>query len=175
MYSIKKDLGQLALLAMLTAMAVVLRIAHIIPVPNVQPVTDMLMIVTLVIGFFFGFAMAILVMVISNIFLGFGIWTIPQILSYAICILTVFFLAKILPVKRHFLLQLIIAGLLGFEYGFFVSIGMAIFGGIPGFIAYWTSGLLFDAYHAIGNLIFYPILYKPMQLGIKYYERRISK
>ncbi|HCX39564.1 MAG TPA: ECF transporter S component, partial [Lactobacillus acetotolerans] len=40
--------------------------------------------------------LATLTMVISNIYLGFGIWTIPQILSYAGCIITVAILSKVL-------------------------------------------------------------------------------
>lgn len=83
------QIRQIALLAMLTAMCVVLRIFKIIPIPNVQPVTDILMIVTLYLGIGLGITLATLTMLISNIYLGFGIWTIPQILAYAGCVLTI--------------------------------------------------------------------------------------
>ena len=83
------QIRQIALLAMLTAMCVVLRIFKIIPIPNVQPVTDILMIVTLYLGIGSGITLATLTMLISNIYLGFGIWTIPQILAYAGCVLTI--------------------------------------------------------------------------------------
>ena len=82
------QIRQIALLAMLTAMCVVLRIFKIIPIPNVQPVTDILMIVTLYLGIGSGITLATLTMLISNIYLGFGIWTIPQISAYASCVLT---------------------------------------------------------------------------------------
>ena len=82
------QIRQIALLAMLTAMCVVLRIFKIIPIPNVQPVTDILMIVTLYLGIGSGITLAALTMLLSNIYLGFGIWTIPQILAYAGCVLT---------------------------------------------------------------------------------------
>ncbi|WEV43690.1 ECF transporter S component [Lactobacillus sp. ESL0684] len=168
-----QQIKQIALLAILTAMCVTLRIFKIIPIPNVQPVTDILMLVTLNIGFGFGFTLAILTMIISNIYLGFGIWTISQILAYGGCILTVIFFAKITPLKKHFTLQLILATFLGWEYGFFVDLGMSIFGGIAAFLAYWASSLTFDTYHAIGNLVFYPILYKPINLALDHYKRRI--
>ena len=79
---VRSSTKKIALLAILTAMCVALRIFKIIPVPNVQPVTDILMIVTLNIGFGFGFALALLTMVVSNIYLGFGIWTVSQVLAY---------------------------------------------------------------------------------------------
>lgn len=85
------QLRQLTLLAILTALSVVLRIAKLVPIPNVQPVSDILMIVTLELGVGFGIALAALTMFLSNIVLGFGIWTIPQILAYIGCVLTIAF------------------------------------------------------------------------------------
>ena len=139
----------MTLIAMLAALGTVLRVFKIIPIPNVQPVTDMIMIATLMLG------------------IGFGIWTIPQILAYAVCVLTVAGLAKITPLKKHFTLQLILATFLGFEYGFIVSLGMSIYGGWAAFVAYWLSGLLFDFYHAVGNFGCYFILYKPLTVAFK--------
>ncbi|MBA1392366.1 ECF transporter S component [Lactobacillus sp. XV13L] len=163
---------KVALLAILTAMCVALRLFKIIPMPNVQPVTAILMIVTLNVGLGFGFVLAILTMVVSNIYLGFGIWTIAQILAYGGCILTVALLAKVTPLKKHFTLQLIVAAFLGWEYGCFVDFGMSIFGGFQAFLAYWAGSLTFDTYHAVGNLIFYPILYKPLNLALDHYLKK---
>ncbi|WP_338207201.1 ECF transporter S component [Lactobacillus juensis] len=170
---IRNSTKKLALLAILTAMCVALRIFKIIPVPNVQPVTDILMIVTLNIGFGFGFALALLTMVVSNIYLGFGIWTVSQVLAYGGCVLTVALLGKFTPLKKHFTLQLILAVFLGWEYGCFVDFGMSIFGGFNAFLAYWAGSLVFDTYHAIGDLVFYPILYKPLNIALDHYKRRL--
>jgi energy-coupling factor transport system substrate-specific component len=104
---------KIALMAILTAMCVSLRLFKIIPIPNVQPVTDILMIVTLNLSIGFGLTLAILTMVISNIYLGFGLWTIPQIFAYGACILTVALLSKLTPLKDHLTLQLILATFLG--------------------------------------------------------------
>lgn len=166
-----KQIKRLALLAILTAMAVVLRVAHFIPVPNVQPVTDILMISTLEMGFGFGVALAVLVMVISNIFLGFGIWTLPQIAAYAVCVLVVFLFGKIPVFCKHFWLQIILATLLGYVYGLIINFGMSIWGGWEAFIVYTAGSFLFDTYHCIGNFVFYPILYKPLTLALKRYNR----
>lgn len=109
------QLQRLTLLALLTAMCVVLRIFKIIDIPNVQPVTDIIMLTTLELGAGTGILLAILVMVISNIFLGFGIWTLPQIFAYAACALTVALFARLLPLKsrKFFWLQELLAGFSG--------------------------------------------------------------
>ena len=166
------QIRQIALMAMLTAMCVVLRIFKVIPIPNVQPVTDILMIVTLTLGIGSGILLSALTMFISNIYLGFGIWTIPQILAYVGCVLTIALLAKVLPIQNHFWMQLALATFLGWEYGFLVDLGMTIFGGFPAFIAYLVSSFAFDTYHAIGNFAFYFVLYKPVTLALKKYQRR---
>lgn len=168
----RAQIRQIDLMAMLTAMCVVLRIFKVIPIPNVQPVTDILMIVTLTLGIGSGILLAALTMFISNIYLGFGIWTIPQILAYVGCVLTIALLAKVLPIQNHFWMQLALATFLGWEYGFLVDLGMTIFGGFPAFIAYLVSSFAFDTYHAIGNFAFYFVLYKPVTLALKKYQRR---
>ena len=158
----------MTLMSMLTAIGVVFRVIRV-PIPNVQPVTDMIMIVTLIMGIGFGISLAMMIMIVSNLVLGFGIWTIPQILTYAVCVLTVAGLAKALPIRKHLLLQVILAGFLGFEYGFFISIGMSIYGGLAAFVVYWLNGLLFDGYHALGNVASYFILYKPLAKMLRTY------
>jgi energy-coupling factor transport system substrate-specific component len=167
----RKELQRLTLLALLTALCVVLRLVKI-PIPNVQPVTDIIMITTLFLGLAAGCLLAGLTMFISNIYLGFGIWTLPQILAYIVCALTVVLIARLFNLKKKWWLQLIVATFLGYEYGFFVSLGMTIFGGWAAFWAYWLSGLLFDSYHAAGNLVFYIVLYQPLSRALQHYLRR---
>ncbi|GBG93764.1 membrane protein [Ligilactobacillus salitolerans] len=147
----------ITLLGLLTALCTVARIA-VLPLPNVQPVTDTLMLITLFLGVGDGLVLGILTMLVSNMFLGFGIWTLPQIAAYVVCILLVGGLSKITPLKKVTWLQLAVCVFLGFFYGFLVSLGMAVIGQAPAFWAYLISGLLFDCYHAIGNVVFYPLL-----------------
>ena len=149
---------RITLLALLTALCTVARIA-VLPLPNVQPVTDTVMIITFFEGFGSGLTLAVLTMIVSNLFLGFGIWTLPQIAAYVVCVVTVGIMAKIIPWKKMRWVQFVLCAFLGFEYGFVVSLGMAVIGQAPAFWAYWLSGLPFDFYHAIGNLVFYPLLY----------------
>ena len=162
-----------ALLGLLTALCTVLRIVKV-PIPNVQPVTDILMIVTLLLGFRWGFSLTMSTLIVSNLFLGFGLWTLPQIVAYACCMVIVIVMVTILPViRRRIWLQIGLAGLLGYLYGFIVSLGMAVIGSLNGlgFWAYYVSGLPFDTYHAIGNLVFYPIVLAILRQGLQHFDR----
>jgi len=98
---------------------------------------------------------------------------VAQVLAFGGCVLTVALLDKFTPLKKHFTLQLILAVFLGWEYGCFVDFGMSIFGGFNAFLAYWAGSLVFDTYHAVGNLVFYPILYKPLNIALDHYKRRL--
>lgn len=166
---------RIALIGLLSALCVVFRIIHL-PIPNVQPDTDLIMMITLILGNTTGICVAAITMVLSNIILGFGIWTLPQIGAYIICILLVSGIAQIIPLRRHIGWQIILAASLGFIYGFFVSLGMMLVGGfgITAFWAYYLNGLIFDCYHAGGNLILYPLLYRTVVNVLRRY-RFISK
>lgn len=160
----------LTLLSLLCALCITLRLIKL-PIPNVQPVTDILMITTLSLGAPAGLLLATLTMLLSNLILGFGIWTLPQISAYVLCIFTVILCQHLLPLKRWFGLQIILALFLGFEYGFFVSLGLASLGSTPAFWGYYLSGLPFDTFHSLGNLIFYPLLYPPLTKAFTRYAQ----
>ena len=114
-------------------------------------------------------------LVVSNLILGFGLWTLPQIVAYAMCLVVVQVSVTLIPLIRLTLwIQIGIAGLLGYLYGFIVSLGMAVIGSLNGlgFWAYYLSGLLFDTYHVIGNLVFYPIVVLVLQQGLKRFSHQ---
>ncbi|MFK5676889.1 ECF transporter S component [Ligilactobacillus sp. LYQ60] len=162
---------RIALIGLLSALCVIFRIIHL-PIPNVQPDTDLIMMITLMLGNVTGISVAAITIVLSNVILGFGIWTLPQIGAYIICVLLVSGSAQIIPLRRHVGWQVILATFLGFVYGFFVSLGMMLVGGfgITAFWAYYLNGLVFDCYHAGGNLILYPLLYRPVVNVLKKYR-----
>ncbi|GAB5061564.1 ECF transporter S component [Lactiplantibacillus pentosus] len=160
----------ISLIGLLTAICTVLRIFKL-PIPNVQPVTDIIMIVTLKLGGRYGMPLAVLTMVVSNVYLGFGLWTLPQILAYVICILTIVVLKRIAPINRWVWIQLPISAFLGFEYGLVVSSGMVLVGSVPVFWGYYLSGLPFDFYHALGNVCFYPLLLAPLTKMLQRYTK----
>ncbi|MBO0477561.1 ECF transporter S component [Vagococcus sp. DIV0080] len=127
-------------------------------IPNVQPLTTIIIICTLVFGFYFGSTVAVLSIVISNVFLGMGIWTLAQLAAFvSICAFT-YFLTPFLK-KKPLIILAIYAGLMGYWFGFIISLVQAPFFGIQTFWVYYLQGVPFDTFHAIGNFIFFLILY----------------
>ena len=127
-------------------------------VPNVQPLTTIIIICTLVFGFYFGVTVATLSILISNLFLGMGVWTLAQIAAFAsICLIT-FILNPILK-KLPLVILAFYAGVMGYWFGFIISIVQAPFFGIQKFWVYYLQGVSFDTFHAVGNFVFFLILY----------------
>ncbi|MGY3766566.1 ECF transporter S component [Vagococcus vulneris] len=138
-------------------------------IPNMQPLTDIIIMSSLFISSYFGSLIAILSMFISNIYLGMGPWTIAQIIAYLIICLTIK-LAKRFLIKSSIIVRALFSGFLGYLYGFIISLIQAPFIGIDIFWVYYLQGITFDSLHAVGNILFYFILepvIKPIFLKMK--------
>lgn len=150
---------RIAYIGLLSSLSFVTRGAFTF-LPNVQPTT----VIFLIIAITFGTRDAILVsglsMLISNMYLGFGIWTIPQIASYIIIILLFRWVVGGDGVELP--MFVILAFLSGILYGFFISIMNIPYFGWGFFWVYYLNGLTFDIAHAVGNVCFglllFPIL-----------------
>lgn len=150
---------RIATLAILSTLSFVGRIAFTF-LPNVQPTTVIIMLVALVYGFKDGVIVATLSMIISNLYLGFGLWTIPQIVTY---VAIVGFVSLYSRRNVNVLSFSILAMGMGYVYGFLISaLNIPMFG-YGYFIVYYLNGFSFDTAHAIGNLIFGFILYPALK------------
>ncbi len=138
-------------------------------IPNVQPITAILLIVTLNIGVVPALIIGSLSLIITNFYLGMGIWTIAQILAFAIIILLTGLLNK-LPWKS-LLLEVVLGFVLSLLYGLLVSAMLAPFFGIKQFWPYYLAGLSFDVMHGIGTVVFYVLLKKPLIKVFQRYQR----
>jgi len=163
---------KLTLLAMLASLATVGRIlfSSLFYLPNVQPVTTLVIICGMWLGPIEGVILAVLSTVLSNLVLGMGIWTLPQILSWVVIGL----LSGILGKFKHRIPLWAMATfscIMGYVYGVSIDIPYAMISGH--FWAYMLSSLPFNTYHAVGNFIFMLILYPILsRLFIRYLHQR---
>ena len=112
------------------------------PIPNVQPVTVLVMLAAVRIGGSQAASIGILAAYLSNLSMGGGSWTVIQALSWAsVGILTALLMRNSELCSRSFTAYTL---LMGFVYGFLVSLPLGM--------QMWISGLPFDLLHAIGNL-----------------------
>ena len=149
-FSIRK----ITLIALLSTLAYIGRLLFAW-IPNVQPVTVILLIITLEMGLVEGILTASLSMILSNIFLGMGPWTLYQIASFAIVIL-------------------VFSCLTGYLYGFVISIFSVYFYHIPKFWVYYLQGLPFDTLHALGNIGFWILLSPLLPRIIQKYQTKFQ-
>ncbi|WP_047980016.1 ECF transporter S component [Ornithinibacillus contaminans] len=147
---------KVTILALLATLAIVGRLVFNF-IPNFQPVTSIIIICGIFLGPTAGIVLAFLVTFLSNMVLGTGIWTIWQIVSWAIIGCLSGIVGKYRP-KPPFYVVIILAILSGYLYGFIVSLTNYQITG-QGFLAYYLIGLPFDTNHAIGNAVFMVILY----------------
>ncbi|MFY9901032.1 MAG: ECF transporter S component [Trichococcus sp.] len=159
--NVKKTVGfgvrRLALLSILTALCYVGRMMFQF-IPNVQPVTAVLIILTLTLGMTDGFIVAILSIVLTNFLLGMGPWTIAQIASFGVLIVVTGLVMKPFYKKVHKAYFVGFSFLGGILYGFIISLLTVKMMGINSFWAYYAAGIPFDLLHGLGNAGFYLIL-----------------
>lgn len=145
---------RIALDGMLCALAIIGRWA-LGALPNVQPVTVILILMAIYIGLWDSVASAVVVVTVTNMIMGVGIWSLYQMLVWALIAVVSGLLFK---KHHHPLVMLVWCALMGYVYGFTVSIfsyrTFATNGGTAGFLAYWISGLGVDSLHALGNAVF---------------------
>ena len=135
------------------------------PIPNVQPVT-VLVILT---GAYFGapraIALAAIVALASNvIFMGHGPWTIFQAVGWgAIGIFGALLSDKLVVNEKLRLNRLaLMAAASGIAFNWFVSLSILLDTGFSMLVPYLLNGLVFDLYHAFGNILFVAWMATPL-------------
>lgn len=160
---------EIALISILAAVNIASRI-YLQFLPNIKPVTSIIIISVMLFGLAFGVKLAVVTTIVSNLFLGMGTWTFFQILAWlTICLITDIFVGTFRKAGKepNLIIMSMFAFFMGYIFGIIVSLEQLMLGGPTLYIVYYLSGLLFDTFHAIGNFAFYlicaPILMKIFQ------------
>ncbi|WP_343032903.1 ECF transporter S component [Virgibacillus doumboii] len=162
---------KLTLLALLAALAVVGRAAFAF-IPNVQPVTSLIIICGLLLGPLAAIILAGLTTFLSNMLLGMGVWTVWQIVSWGLIGLLSGLLGKY-PRKIPIWIIVLFSIFSGFLYGFVISLMTYSVAGQ--FWPYFIAGLPFTVNHAVGNAIFMIMFYPAIvHLFKKYANNRFN-
>ena len=158
---------KLTMLALLAAIGVIGR-AALAFIPNVQPVTSIIIIAGVMLGPLAAIVLAVLITFLSNIILGMGIWTVWQVVSWGIIGLLSGVLGKFFKNIPLYMIVLL-AIFSGYFYGFIISLTTYQVTGM--FWPYYLAGLPFDTNHAIGNAIFIILLYPTITYFVKKYAK----
>ncbi|WP_223703516.1 ECF transporter S component [Sutcliffiella deserti] len=154
---------KIALLGVLIALCVVGRLAFA-SIPNVQPVTAIIIICSFWMGPITGLILAAGSTVATNMVLGSGTWTISQIIAWSIIGILSGVIGKWFK-KTPVIILGIYAGICGLIFGFIMSLERLVIGKL--FWPYYLAGLPFDINHAIGNMVFFIILFPVLSRLLK--------
>jgi len=145
------------------------------PIPNVQPVT----VLVLLVGAYFGasraIALAAIIALASNvILLGHGPWTLFQAVGWGSIGLAGSMLSNriIADGKVRIGTLAVIAAASGLAFNWFVSLSILLEAGSSMMVPYLLNGLVFDLYHVVGNVLFVAWIASP--LGEMMYRHRSS-
>ena len=146
------------LLAMLAIFGIFGRVL-LEPLPNIQPVTVLVLLVGMHMGAKRSIALAAVIALGSNMLMGHGLWTLYQALGWSLVgCLGAFAATRLNTLPR-------IAGtaaLCGFLFDWVISLSILHTLGPSMLPAYIIAGLPFDLLHAMGNLFFAAWLASPL-------------
>ena len=135
------------------------------PIPNVQPVT----VLVLLAGAYFGapraIALAATIALASNVLLlGHGPWTLFQAIGWGGVALLGAISANRIVVEGNVRIGLlaVIAAISGLAFNWFVSLSILLDVAPSMLIPYLLNGLVFDLYHVAGNVLFVAWMASPL-------------
>ena len=133
---------EISLIGILAAVNIASRI-YLQFLPNIKPVTSIIIISVMLFGLGFGVKLSVVTTVVSNLFLGMGTWTFFQILAWVvICLITqvlLDFLKKIHKEPKLFPMA-IFSFFMGYVFGIVVSLEQLMLGGPSLYIVYYMAG-----------------------------------
>ena len=135
------------------------------PIPNVQPVTVLVLLTGVYFGASRALALAAVVALTSNvIFMGHGPWTIFEAIGWGAIGICGALLSDKLVVNEKLRLNRLafMAAASGVAFNWFVSLSILLDTGFSMLVPYLLNGLVFDLYHAFGNILFVAWMATPL-------------
>ncbi len=152
---------ELAALAVFAALMIALQVA-LASLPNIEVVSLLIILATVVMGAKSLYAVAVFVMVEGLIY-GFHIWWINYLYVWPLLVGVVLLLRK----WSHPLLWALVAGLFGLFFGTLCSIPYFLTGGWGAGFGYIIGGIPFDLVHCLANVALVALLYRPLENILK--------
>lgn len=137
------------------------------PLPNIEPVSLMVMLFAVVFGKKWVYPVYLYVM-LEILFYGISLWNINYLYIWAVLAIA----ASLLRKMQHPLGWALLSGTFGLLFGALCGIVDVFIGGFGYAAAKWVSGIPFDIAHCVGNFVIALLLFKPMRrLMERLYER----
>jgi energy-coupling factor transport system substrate-specific component len=154
-----KPAYRIAIIGILAAVNLASRV-YLVFLPNMKPVTAIIILVTIVFGLRFGLELSVTTVLASGLVYGLGMVAVFQILAWCVIVAFTALLNRVVKNCRKMIIFAAWAFACGYIFGFFVSLQMLAPSRSASFFwIYYLNGIPFDTLHAIGNIVFYPLCY----------------
>ena len=140
------------------------------PLPNIEPVSLLIMLFAVTFGWKSMYPIYIFV-VMEILYYGISVWNV-----YYLYVWTVLAVAAICLRKAQSpLVWAILSALFGLLFGALCGIVDVFIGGVTYAVGKWTTGLLFDVTHCVGNFIIALVLFKPLRRMMDKLYRKVRR
>lgn len=136
--------------------------------PNIEPVSLLLILYTLCFGVRIALGAAGVFVVLEGILYGFGIWWFSWLYIWPLLILISYLCRR----NTSVILWCVISGAFGLGFGALCAIPSLLIGGPMAALSYWINGIPFDLAHCVGNVLAMALLYKPLRKCFTFLQRK---
>lgn len=151
----------ISLMGVMTALLVTS--VHVMaPLPNVEPVTLLIILFTLFYGKKVGYILAAYIL-FEGCWYGFGIWWVMYLYTWPLLAGLTYLLRK----QTSVWVFSILAGAFGLCYGALCAIPYFFIGGPAMAFAWWIAGIPYDMIHCVSNFILCLVLFLPLRRVMK--------
>lgn len=161
----RMTITDIALMGVMTALLEVS--VHVMaPLPNVEPVTLLVILFTL----FFGkkvFYVLAAYLLFEGSFYGFGLWWISYVYIWPLLALLTLLFRK----NESVWFWSLLSGGYGLFFGALCSLPYFLIGGPAAAFTWWVAGIPYDLIHAISNTVLCLVLFIPLNRALKQLNR----
>jgi energy-coupling factor transport system substrate-specific component len=136
--------------------------------PNVEIVSFLLILYTVVFGWRYGLLTAIVFATIEILIWGFGLWTVGYYFVWPLLVVITSGLPKSLQNIYGYTL---LSGGFGLSFGLLFALYTAPLTNVSIWV-YWLNGIMFDVVHMVGNVIVMVVLYLPARRALEFIAER---
>lgn len=135
--------------------------------PNIEPVSLMVMIFGVVFGWKALFPVYVYVAA-EILFYGLGTWNVNYLYIWTVLAVAAILLRKL----RHPLIWAVLSGAFGLMFGVLCAPVDVFIGGWSYAVAKWASGIPFDIAHCVGNFVIALLLFAPLRTLVEKLYRK---
>lgn len=140
-------------------------------IPNVEIVSFLLILYTIVFGWRYGILTAIVFATTEILIWGFGLWTVGYYFVWPLLVVLTTGLPRSL---RNIYGYTLLSGGFGLSFGLLFAIYTAPLTNVSIWV-YWLNGIMFDVVHMVGNVVVMLVLYLPARRALEFVAERIQR